>query len=30
MLDYIKEMVSLTTSIISLLTAIIMYKLTKK
>lgn len=29
MLDFIKEMVSLITSIISLFTAIIMYKLTK-
>ncbi len=30
MLDFIKDMVSLITSIISLATAIIMYKLTKK
>ncbi len=30
MLDFIKEMVSLTGSVISLVTAIILYKLTKK
>ncbi len=30
MLDIIKELVSLTSSVISLITAIILYKLTKK